>query len=75
MPNIDEKNQPGADEGKEFEDETVEDEVRRNAERHGGFDDEGRPIKAPEVEPEVTEDEAKLAEEHGERGQSPGQKY
>jgi hypothetical protein len=72
MPNTDEKNQPGREQWKEAEDETLEDEVRRNAERRGGFDDEGRPVKPPEVEPEVTEEESKLAEEYGETGKSRG---
>jgi hypothetical protein len=75
MPNIDEKNQPGREEEIQPEDESVEDEVRRNAAREGGFDDEGRPMKPTEVEPEVSEEESKLAEERGETGASPGQKY
>jgi hypothetical protein len=85
MPN-DEKGQPDPDlererrdrERREREagDDAIEEEVRRNAERHGGIDDEGRPVKpsAPEVEPDLSEDEAKIAEERGELGRSPGQK-
>ena len=57
------------------EDESPEDEAQRSAERrHGGFDDEGRPYHVtnlPAVEP-VTEDESRLTEEYGERGESPG---
>jgi hypothetical protein len=70
----DQKNQPGRDPEQEHqgEDESIEDEVRRNAQRHGGFDNEGRPVKPPEVEP-VTEEESKLAEEYGERGRSRGE--
>ena len=75
MPNTNEKDQPGTDERDNPQDESLEDEVRRNAERRGGFDDEGRPMKTPPVEPDVTEDDSKIAEERGERGQSPGQKY
>jgi hypothetical protein len=60
-----------------FEDESPEDEAQRSAQhRHGGFDDEALPYHVtnlPKVQPEVTEDESRLAEEYGD-GQSPGRK-
>ena len=73
MPN-DEKGQPGRDVEREGGDDAIEEQVRRIAERHGGFEDAGRPAKpsAPEVEPDLSEDEAKIAEDRGETGRSPG---
>jgi hypothetical protein len=68
MPNIDEEFQPGRNEDDAAEDEAAADLLRRKAERHGGFDDEGRPVKPSPVEPEVSEEESKLAEESGEMG-------
>jgi hypothetical protein len=70
MPNIDEEFQPGRNEDDAAEDEAAVGELRRNAERHGGFDDEGRPVKPAPVEPDVSEEESKIAEEHGETGKS-----
>ena len=67
MPNIDEEFQPGRNEDDAAEDEAAVDELRRKAaERHGGFDDEGRPVKPSPVATEVSEEESKLAEESDE---------
>ena len=59
-----------------LEDESPDDEAQRSAaRRHGGFGDEGRPYRVnnvPEVEPGVTEDESRLTEEYGERGEPSG---
>ena len=68
MPNIDEKNQPGTSEDDKAEDEAATEELRREAARHAGFDDEGRPLKSPPVEPDVSEEDSKIAEESGETG-------
>ena len=70
MPNIDEEFQPGRNPDDAAEDEAATEELRREAARHAGFDDEGRPVKNPPVEPDVTEDEARIAEESGETGAS-----
>ena len=70
-------NDPTQPEETGTEDESPEDEAQRSAgHRHGGFDDEGRPYRvtsAPAVEPEVTEDESRLAERYDD-GQPPGRK-
>ena len=69
MPNIDEEFQPGRNEDDAAEDEAATEELRRKAARHAGFDDEGRPMKSPPVEPDVSEEESKrIAEESGETG-------
>jgi hypothetical protein len=68
MPNIDEKYQPGTSEDDKAEDEAATEELRREAARHAGFDDEGRPVRSPPVEPDVSEEESKIAEESGETG-------
>jgi hypothetical protein len=73
MPN-EQKDQPGSDSYKEREPEDedeLEDEVRRIAERQGGVNDNGRPVTPAEVEKGVTEEESRLVEERGERGWSP----
>ena len=71
MPNIDEEFQPGRNEDDAAEDEAATEELRRKAAHHAGFDDEGRPVKSPPVEPDVSEEEAKkIAEESGETGAS-----
>ena len=70
MPNIDEEFQPGRNEDDAAEDKAAAAELRRMAERRGGFDDEGRPVKPPPVEPDISEEESKIAEESGETGQS-----
>jgi len=68
MPNIDESYQPGRSRDDKAEDEAAIEQLRRSAERHAGFDDEGRPLKSPPVEPDVSEEESKIAEENGETG-------
>jgi hypothetical protein len=70
MPNIDEEYQPGRNEDDAAEDEAATKELRRNAERHAGFDDEGRPVRPPPVKPDISEEESKIAEESGETGES-----
>ena len=68
MPNIDEKYQPGTSEDDTAEEEAAIEELRREAAGHAGFDDEGRPVKPPPVEPDVSEEESKIAEQSGETG-------
>jgi hypothetical protein len=68
MPNIDETVQPGRSQDDKAEDEAAIEQLRRNAEGHAGFDDEGRPVKTPPVEPDISEEDAKIAEESGETG-------
>jgi len=69
MPNIYDDYQPGTSEDDKAEDEAAIEQLRREAARHAGFDDEGRPVKSPPVEPDVSEEEAKrIAEESGETG-------
>ena len=62
------KFQPGRNPDDAAEDEAANEELRREAARHAGFDDEGRPVKDPPVEPDVSEEESKIAEESGETG-------
>ena len=73
MGNTDEKKQGGADQGNAIENETRE---------AGGVpveieevDDDDQPVKPWEREPVVTEEDSKLAEEHGYGGESRGKKY
>ena len=68
MPNIDEEFQPGRNPDDAAEDEAATEELRRKAARHAGFDEEGQPLKSPPVEPDVSEEESKIAEESGETG-------
>jgi hypothetical protein len=55
MPNSNQKQHPGADQGNAIENE-------------GGFDDEGRPLHPSEIEPEVSEEDSKLAADHPDGG-------
>ena len=68
MPNIDEEFQPGRNEDDAAEDEAATEELRRKAARHAGFDDEGRPLKSVPVEPDLSEEESKIAAESSETG-------
>ena len=68
MPNIYDDYQPGTSEDDKAEDEAANELLRREAARHAGFDDEGRPVKSPPVEPDVSEEELKIAEESDETG-------
>ena len=70
MPNTDEKVQPGRSQDDKAEDEAATEQLRREAARHAGFDDEGRPLKSSPVEPDLSEEESKIAEESGETGQT-----
>jgi hypothetical protein len=76
MPANTRKDQPGTGEEKPFADESPEDEAQRSARRRDDFeDDTEEAIRLPKIEPEVTEEESKLVEEHDERGESPSRKY
>lgn len=72
MAKTDEK-QPGAEQGNAIENETREAESFDEA--SAGFDDEGRLVKQPADEPEVSEEESKLAEYYPGGSDSPGRKY
>jgi len=77
MGNTDEKKQGGADQGNAIENETrkaggasVDSEIEIEE-----VDDDDQPVKPWEREPVVTEEDSKLAEEHGYGGESRGKKY
>ena len=79
MANTDEKKQGGSDQGNAIENETreaggasVESEIEIEIEE---VDDDSQPVKPWGGEPVVTEEDSKLAEEHGYGGESRGKRY
>ena len=69
-----EDEKPGSDLGNAIENETRE--AESDDDESFGYDDEGRPVKAPKAEPEVTEEDSKLAEDYPDGGdETPGKKY